>query len=77
MLYRCTVDLQVNAAVAEHLDTSAQRQNELETMQGLEDESVMNDVAAAEEDYDAPAQVSSIRPIDMDQLSNVLVQATK
>lgn len=35
----------------------AQRQGE-DTMQELEDGSVMNDVAAAEEDYDRPAQVA-------------------
>ena len=37
----------------------AQRQGELDSMQELEDESVMNDVAAAEEDYEKPVQVVS------------------
>ena len=35
----------------------AQRQGEHDAMQELEDGSVMNDVAAAEEEYERPAQV--------------------
>ena len=35
----------------------AQRQGEHDAMQQTEDSSVMNDVAAAEEEYERPAQV--------------------
>ncbi len=44
---------------SDELSVRAQRQNELQNMQGIEDTSILEDLAEAEEEYDKPDQVRS------------------
>ena len=61
----CKVLLAGTGSEQESADTKAseriQRQHELQNMQGIEDISILEDLAEAEEEYDKPDQVRTVQ----------------